>query len=29
MMEELGFTHVYNITGGILNWQRNSLPVVR
>jgi len=29
MMKELGFTHVYNITGGILNWRREGLPVVR
>jgi len=29
MMEELGFTHVYNISGGILNWRRKELPLVR
>ncbi len=29
MMEELGFRRVYNIIGGIQNWQRNNLPVVR
>lgn len=29
LMEELGFTHVYNITGGILNWKQEKLPLVR
>jgi rhodanese-related sulfurtransferase len=29
MMKELGFTHVYNIIGGIMNWEKEKLPVVR
>jgi rhodanese-related sulfurtransferase len=29
MMEELGFQDVYNVTGGILQWTREELPLVK
>ena len=29
MMEELGFQDVYNVTGGILQWTQEELPLVK
>ncbi len=28
-MEEAGFKHVINMTGGISNWEKDELPVVK
>lgn len=29
IMEEIGFSNVYNMTGGILDWENEGLPVVK
>lgn len=29
MMAELGFTEVYNMTGGIVRWEKEALPLVK
>lgn len=29
IMEELGFTEVYNISGGILEWKAQGLPLIK
>jgi len=29
MMEELGFNNIYNLLGGITDWQDEGFPVVQ